>query len=215
MVTPPQLIKAVSTMTGISLATVTDLDRWLVKGDLRPVGGRGLNAARMGPQDAARLLTAVLASPQSNEAAKTVLRYAQTRSDKTRSTKGLFESIGLDELTGLPARHSFIDGLAALIGSATSGSFAKLLSTTSSKPGPKIEVVALTSGTFGRIRISDQPNKPIASVEYVLSTEPGVAGKGRAPHSGRLEKPTVGDLRESRRISERTIFGIGRLLATG
>jgi hypothetical protein len=128
----------------------------------------------------------------------------------------LFESIGLDELAGLPARHSFIDGLTALIGSATSGSLAKLLSTTSSNPGPEIEVVALTSGTFGRIKISDLPNRPIASVEYVLSpSEPGMARKARAAHSRRLEKPTVGDLQEYRRISERTILGIGRLLATG
>src|ERR1019366_7406845 len=121
MATPPDLVKAVSTATGLPLATVTDLDRRLMTRGLRSKGGRGPNAAQMTPLDAARLLTAVLASPQSNEGAEAVLRYEHTQPDTDRSNKGLFGKIGLDDLAGLPPEHGFVEGLAALITSAANG----------------------------------------------------------------------------------------------
>src|ERR1700751_3611932 len=118
MATPPELTQTVSEATGVALATVVDMDRRLVKAKLRPKGGRGLNAARMTELDAARLLTAVLASPQSNRAAEAVLRYERTKSDQARSSEKLFAQTGLEDLTSLPASHSFVDGLNALISSA-------------------------------------------------------------------------------------------------
>jgi hypothetical protein len=54
MASPAQLTKTVSTATGVSLATVVDLDRRLVKAEMRTKGGRGFNAACMTPLDAAR-----------------------------------------------------------------------------------------------------------------------------------------------------------------
>lgn len=198
MPTPPQLVEALSAITGVSLPTVVDIDRKLAKANLRPVGGRGLHAARMSPGDAARLLTAVLASPQSNEAAEAVLRYTQTRPDKARSSKGLFGDIGLEDLGALTSKHSFIDALAALIASFSHGSLA--IFAEGSAAMPRIEVYAFTHAIRGRIRISGLPKGLTANVEYVPT-----AGKTQGSNN------THGDLEQSRRMTERTIEAIADL----
>ena len=208
MTTPPDLIKAVSETTGLTLGTVTDLDRWLVRGNLRPVGGRGPHAAKMGPLEAARLLTAVLASPQSNAAAEAVLRYERTRPDRDRSNKDLFGDIGLDDLAELPQHHGFVEGLAALITSAASGSLARLMAETKTAKAPRLEVFAFTQATHGRIRISGLPNGVTANVEYVPAARKGRIGRARDTKG---ENP--GDLEQSRRITESTIFAVAKLFA--
>src|SRR5579862_6418569 len=106
------------------LPTIVDIDRKLVTGKLRTKGGRGFNVARMTPLDAARLLTAVLGSPQANAAAESVARYAHTQTDQTRSSDKLFGAAKLRDLAALPSRHSFIEALAALIASVATGSLA-------------------------------------------------------------------------------------------
>jgi hypothetical protein len=200
MATPPELMQAVSEATGVALPTVVDMDRRLVKAKLRTKGGRGLNAARMTALDAARLLTAVLASPQSNRAAEAVQRHAQTKPDKARSSEKLFAVAGLEDLAGLPVSHSFEQGLAALIASAAMGSLAKF----PPRSFPHIEVFAFTQATHGRIRISDLPGGITASVEYVARS----SGEGT-----RGGKAASGDLEQSRRITERTILPVARLFA--
>jgi hypothetical protein len=201
-----ELIKAISDVTGLAQGTVFDLDRRLVKGNLRPVGGRGPNAARMGPLEAARLLTAVLASPQLKEAAEAVLRYAQTRPDKAQSSEDLFEATGLAELTTLPARHGFVEALAALIASCANGSLAKL--TAGGKQKLQIEALAFTRATHGRLRISGL-GRPAASVEYLLAGN----GTSRSSKVGKRSMEQAGDLEESRRITERTILSVAELFA--
>jgi hypothetical protein len=52
---------------------------------------------------------------------------AQTRPDKARSSPKLFAEIALEDLAALPANHSFVDGLNALIASAAMGSLARLI----------------------------------------------------------------------------------------
>jgi hypothetical protein len=209
MASPAELMKTVSTATGVSLTTVVDLDRRLIKAKLRTKGGRGFNAACMTPLDAARLLTAVLASPQANEAAEAVERYIDTQVDKQRSSEKLFAAAEIGELTALPARHSFVDGLAALIASASTGALARLIAA-ESRWIPRLEVFAFTQAVRGRIRIAGLPNGLTANVEYV----PGAAGI----RSGRTRKPgdanANGDLEQSRRVTERTILPIAKLLAT-
>ena len=206
MATSPDLIKTASAATGLPLATVTDLDRRLAIAGLRSKGGRGPNAAKMTPLDAARLLTAVLASPQSNEAAEAVMRYEHTQPDTDRSNKGLFGKIGLDDLAALPAEHGFVDGLAALITSAASGSLARLMTGTKGAKAPHLEVFAFTQATRGRIRISGLPNGVTANVEYLPASRRGKTGRGR---DAKGEHP--GDLEQSRRITERTIYAVARL----
>jgi hypothetical protein len=207
MATPSELVRAISETTGVALATVVDMDRRLVKAKLRTKGGRGLNAARMTALDAARLLTAVLASPQSNAAAEAVLRYEHTRPDRDRSNKALFGNIGLDDLTALPAGHGFVEGLAALITSAARGSLARLMAGRDVK-APRLEVFAFAGATSGRIRISGLPNGTTASVEYVPAARKGGAGKARDARG-----QNRGDLEQSRRITEQTVLSIAELFA--
>jgi hypothetical protein len=199
MATPAQLMQTLSDATGVPLATIVDLDRKLVKAGLRTKGGRGFNAPQMKPLDAARLLTAVLASPQSNEAASSVERYMQTRVDKERSSETLFAATGLDGLAVLPARHSFVEALAVLIASAANGALAELKVESGSEPF--IEVFAFTLATRGRIRIAGLPNQRTASIEYIPAPKSGA--KGGAP---------LGDLEQSRRITAHTIFAVAELL---
>jgi hypothetical protein len=197
MATAPELTQAVSNATGVALATVVDMDRRLVKAKLRTKGGRGLNAAHMTTLDAARLLTAILASSQANAAAEAVLRYTQTRPDKSRSSEGFFQGEGLEDVAVNPARHSFVDGLACLIASVAGGGLAKLMA---SGRQPHIEVIAFTRATHGRIRVSELPHGVTCHVEYV------------ARSSGSAKGHTVaGDLEQSSRITERTIFPIAKL----
>jgi hypothetical protein len=211
MATPAQLVSAISLATGVPLATMVDIDRKLVKGNLRTKGGRGFNAARMTALDAARLLTAVLASPQANASVDAVERYTQTRIDKRRSDAETLGGTGLDDLA-LPARHSFVDALAAVISSAATGSLAKQLAAAGGGAIPGIEIFAFTRATRGRIRITDLPNGETVSVEYAAIP---VKAKSSQPDKGRrhVEENASGDLEQSRRITERTILAIAKLLS--
>ena len=74
-------------------ATVTDIDRKLVIGGLRSKGGRGFHAARVTPLDAARLLTAILASAQANLAVGAVDRYARTQVDRAIECENFAASV--------------------------------------------------------------------------------------------------------------------------
>ena len=205
MASPAQLVQTLSDATGVPLPTIVDIDRRLAKAGLRTMGGRGLSVARMNALDAARLLTAVLASPQANASAAAVERYTQTRADKKRSSEGYFQPTGLADLAALPARHGFVDGLAALIASAANGALAKLIAALEDGPTPHIEVFAFTRATYGRIRFSGLPNGLTANVEY-LPAVPKAQGAQISDDSG-------GDLEQSRRVTEQTILSIADLLA--
>ncbi len=216
MATPAQLVSAISLATGVPLATMVDIDRKLVKGNLRTKGGRGFNAARMTPLDAARLLTAVLASPQANASVEAVQRYTETRMDnKYRSSAKAFGAANLDDLAALPGRHSFVDALAAVIASVATGSLAKKIAAAGDGAIPSIEVFAFTRATRGRIRIGGLPNGQTANVEYAAIP---VTAKSTRPDKGRrghVADDASGDLEQSRRVTERTILSIARILAEG
>jgi len=199
MASPADLVEELSRLTGLPHATVVDIDRRLVIGGLRAKAGRGRNAARMTPLDAARLLTAILASPQANTSVEAVERYTQTVVDRTRSTDRLYEATGHAELTKLPARHDFVAALEALITAMMDAR----RTATHPDHAPQIEVFAFTRATQGRVRLSGLANSLTVSVEY----RPAEAGRrGRAEAS-------AGDLEQSRRITGRTILGLAQLLA--
>lgn len=212
MASPAQLVQTISSVTGVPLATVVDIDRKLVKAKLRSKGGRGFNAARMTPLDAARLLVAVLGSAQANTAAEAVLRYSLTAADTEWSSRNLIAAAPLDDLAALPPRHSFVDAIAALIASAATGSLA---SKVGDAEAPIIEVFAFTRATRGRIRIAGLPSGVTASVEYVPVAAGAKAGPAKKIGRSRmaLMEDSTGDLEQSRRITERTIFPIAELLA--
>jgi hypothetical protein len=215
MASPAQLVSAISLATGVPLATMVDIDRKLVKGNLRTKGGRGFNAARMTPLDAARLLTAVLASPQANASVEAVQRYTETRMDKDRSSEKGFGAADLDDLAALPARHNFVDALAAVIASVATGSLAKKIVAAGDGAIPSIEIFAFTRATRGRIRIGGLPSGQTASVEYAAIP---VTAKSARPDKSRrrqVAENASGDLEQSRRITERTILSIARILGEG
>ena len=184
-----------------------------MKGELRTKGGRGLNAAHMTPLDAARLLTAILASPQANTSVEAVERYSQTHSDKTRSSDTSFGAVRLDDLAALPARHSFVDALEALIASASTGSLAKLMTNSKDAWVPHIEVFAFTRATRGRIRIAGLPKGLTVSLEYVSAPGEGKQLRGKKTSRKREADETAGDLEQSRRVTEQTILAVAKLLA--
>jgi hypothetical protein len=214
MANPAQLVRRVSDITGVSLATVTDLDRRLVAASLRSKGGRGLHAAQITPVDAARLLTAILGSAQANLAAGAVDRYARTQVDRTRSSEKIFAGSGLADLASLPARHGFVEGLERLITSAADGALAQLIEKAEQQfAPPSIEIFAFTQATYARIRLTGLPSGMVANVEYVPARTPRgrpskIAGRGIA---GANE--IAGDLEQSRRITERTILAVADLFA--
>jgi hypothetical protein len=215
MAGPAQLVDMVSSTTGIPRATIVDIDRRLVKANLRAKGGRGLHAARMTSIDAARLITALLASSQANASVEAVERYARTRVDPARSSDGGYRAAALDDLMSLPAEHNFVAALAALIEGAARGALAALISKGGDEGAPRIEVFAFTRATHGRIRVSGLLNKMTASVEYLPAPPARTAGRGRKAATRRAssaEEP-LGDLEQSRRITEHTILAVARLLA--
>ena len=215
MASPAELVRTVSSATGVPLPTLVDIDRRLVKGKLRTKAGRGFNAAQMTALDAAKLLTAVLASPQANAAVEAVARYTQTHVDKTRSSDQVFGTANLDDLAALPARHSFVDALAALIASASTGSLARLIAASKDGWVPHIEVFAFTQAIRGRIRIAALPNGLTASVEYLPAPAAIKPGRARKIGTSRiaLADDGAGDLEQSRRVTEITILSVAGLLA--
>jgi hypothetical protein len=77
---------------------------------------------------------------------------------------------------------------------------------------PFIEIFAFTQATYGRIRLAGLPNRMTVNVEY----RPTGELKGRRPKMGRgisgLNE-AAGDLEQSRRVTERTIRAVAKLLA--
>ena len=212
MATPAQLMKVVSDATGVTLATIVDIDRRLVKGKLRTKHGRGLHAAQMTPLDSARLLTAVLASAQANASVEAVERYTQTRVDKARSSERLFGRIKIEDLNALPASHSFVDGLATLIASASTGALAKLLYESPVRWLPRIEVFAFTGAARGRIRIAEMRDGGAAIVEYIPAPTEAKQARGKKTRHGRDAGESAGDLEQSRRVTEQTILMVAEVL---
>jgi hypothetical protein len=127
----------------------------------------------------------------------------------------LFGTASLDDLAALPARHGFIDALTALIASASTGSLAKLIVVPKDSLVPHIEVFAFMRAIRGKIRIAGLPNGLTASVEYVsglASIKPESAKTVvRCRDAGADEN--VGDLEQSRLVTEHTILPIAALLA--
>jgi hypothetical protein len=215
MAAPTQLVQTISFLTGVPLATIVEVDRLLMRGNLRTKSGRGLSVARVTPLDAARLLTAILASPQANESVEAVERYAKTQLDNTQSNDKAFVTAKLNDLADLPARHSFVDALAALITSASTGSLARLIAKSDDNGMPHMEVFAFTRATRGRLRIAGLPHGRTAVLEYVAAHAEMKSVRGKS--GGRKRKASIaetdGDLEQSRRLTERTIVPIAKLLA--
>lgn len=124
MATPAQLVKVVSDALGIPERTVIIHDRNLAKAKLRAVGGRGTGAAQMTARDAAHLLLAAAGSLAVKDSTKTIQRPGHY---VTRRDTWNLSFLPVPELVALPAGHTFLDALAALISAGVSGSFSQVV----------------------------------------------------------------------------------------
>ena len=215
MATPAQLVQTISSLTGVPLATIVEADRKLMRADLRTKGGRGLSVVQVTPQDAARILTVVLASPRGNESVEAVERYARTKLDTAQSNYKAFFTTKLDDLAEPSALESFVDALAALIGSASSGSLARLMENSDDGCMPSMEAFAFTRATRGRLRIAGLPHGRTTILEYVSAHADMKSSRGGSRKRKRSIVERGGDLEQSRRLTERTILPIAKLLAHG
>lgn len=132
VMTPGQLVRAMSIALDVPEETVVQHDRNLVVAGLRTKGGRGRSAAEVTPVDAARLLVATLASIRTKDSTGAVEQFERSifePPDKPNYT--LFRGIKLHydgendvgqfdpTIMGLPLKHNFVEGVAALIADAS------------------------------------------------------------------------------------------------
>jgi hypothetical protein len=103
-----------------------------------------------------------------------------------------------------PPGADFVDALAGLIASATTGSLARQMVAAGGSAMPSIEIFAFTRATRGRIRIAGLPNGQTASVEYAAIP---VTAKSDRPDKNRRRQvadDTSGDLEQSRTHTTKT-----------
>jgi hypothetical protein len=137
--TPGQSIHAVAIATNSPEEVVFQHDRNLVKAGLRTKGGRGRSAPKVTPLDAARLLVATLGSIRTKDSVATVRafegaiflpprilggRIAEERADGRHHPDDPILRYDAEALSGLAImdlreEHNFIEGVAALIASAS------------------------------------------------------------------------------------------------
>lgn len=140
MATPGELVKVIAAATGEDEVSVTQFDRDLMAAGLRSKSGRGRSAAKVTPQDAARLFTALLGSHRIKDGVETVQRYMQTQEHRAHwaqhwpadkqggmGPENVWEKYGIPQLTALPPDHNFVDALTVLITLASEGILIKEL----------------------------------------------------------------------------------------
>jgi hypothetical protein len=194
MATPGELAKVAAAVLGLPEVQVLSTHRALRQADLVSKHGRGLAAAKMTPTDAAMLLVALLGSNQIVNSAATIRRYEKA-TPFHESTKTLFEHVRIPALANLPADHSFLNALTALIAASTDGTL--LAGLHLMYPWNSIEVTVQSPPTIADIRI--------------LGPERGTSASIRYSASGAIERS--GDLDEYRRVSAKTIIYLGAALA--
>lgn len=203
MPTPGSFTRELAALMGVAEKTVALYDRTLRTAGLRVKSGRGRGASAVTVRDAAHLLISILGSEAVKDAADAVLRYDATRPQQPGSGTDLYGETGIHELKALPREHSFVDAVEALVASAAKGSLADAVE--ASQTAPVIDIAALSPGTVGDIRLAGLPSGITVNVRY-LKPVPSEKRKGSQPGVQR-------DLEQYRRISERTVFGIGAILA--
>lgn len=201
MPSPGAFTRDLAAIMGMAEKTVALYDRTLRTAGLRAKSGRGRGATAVTMRDAAHLLTSILGSDAVKDAAEAVIRYDATRPQQPGTGAALYQKTGITELKALPREHSFVDAVEALITSAATGSIAE-----TPDAAPLIDIAALSPGTIGDIRIAGLPSGVTVNVRYLTPAEPTGKRKNAIAAPKR-------DLEQYRRISERTVLGIGALLA--
>lgn len=226
MATPGELVHVLAGALGVPEATLVVHDRNLLSAGLRTKKGRGRGAPSVTARDLAHLLTALLGSSQVKDSIASVRRYSDTRPYAAQSSAGLFSRTGIDELAKLPAGHSFIDALEALLVAASSGSMATALGARARKlktdrmsVAPQIKVAVLTPGTSAEIRIAGLRKGVTASVTYMHPSpwdRPGARQPGKREMEAWEERAkrhrAETDLEQYRQITQKTILSAAEAL---
>lgn len=118
MASSTELVEAIARSLVIPAPTVALHFRNLREAGHIETAGRGRNATKMKPCDAAYLLLATIGSRNVKDSADLVVRPGSLVSDSGVWTTNF---IAIPQLNALPADHSFVEALTALIESAASG----------------------------------------------------------------------------------------------
>lgn len=218
MANPGMMTGGIAKLLGMSEVYMAAFDRELAKGGLRAKNGRGSSAAKMGSEDAAHALLAVLSGGQAKDAVRNARLYGQLYASFHRITEqtavGLLTSfdykapsstagLGLKTVEQLPPGHSVFEMLDGLIWSAKSGELERAVGTraaSSSRNGLR------SSGSW-EIEVRVMSPEPI--VEVAIGCDDQTV---TYLYQQRDAKPGNGDLRREMRITHETILGIGQLL---
>jgi hypothetical protein len=214
MATPGQLVQAMATALGISVATVTQYDRQLAENGLRSKRGRGTSAAAVTARDAANLLIAVAGSPLGGPAVKEAVRtceaYGSLKALQRASWRlDKFPKFGLPTMASLPAAHSLREALSVLIDGVEKGEIFQIpdregpltadfcFGVRFEGPEPWAEILA--DGSIGE-------QKPSLTARLVYTSAEVAKGI-------RKRRPARGDLHQTRYISFATIRALGSLIS--
>ena len=117
------LITALTGIFGETESAVREYARRLREAGLIATGQSGrYGGAPMTPQDAAILLTALMASNHAAHAPEAAKHYIRTRPMELAGKSQDYSGVLLRGLASLPAEHNFLDALAAIIGASADGS---------------------------------------------------------------------------------------------
>jgi hypothetical protein len=219
MASPGELVRTFSELFGIAEPTIVLHDRNLVVAGMRSKSGRGNSAARMTARDAAHLLVAVLGSSHVKDSAETVRRYWEASFRKDGS--GYDEST-ITALRDLPHDHSFVDAVEALFAAAADGSLERAMYNSIGEFGfpPLIEITVQTPGELGDISIRGGDTSGHGRyclpgpLEYYQTSSLTIEDVDAFNEKFKDRFP-VSDLVQYRKVTAKTIIGIGRLLRSG
>ena len=222
MATASEMIRVMADVTGVPEKTLVVLDRHLVAAKLRTSGARGRNAPAVTARDVAHLLTALLASPQLTDAPSSVQAYAATVPHRALTSEGGYAPVGIPELSALPAAHSFVDALEALIRAGQNGGLRAAASShvkdAIDEAPPRLEITVLAPATVGRIRIAALTNGRTANITYAVDN-PWNATDEPPPKAlkrwAAQQTEPGGDFERSGRITEKTVMRLAQLLRSG
>lgn len=213
MASPKELVSVVADITGLEEGTVILHDRNLLLAGLRSPGMRGRGVSRVNAQDAAHLLIAVIAAHSVKDSARAVQRHGQMRLDERWSLPFL----PIPELKALPAGHTLVDAVTALIESGISGSLPAAAAQAcgeeqdlagDGKVGIEIKVTARNPAPGPRIRIALLDPEEAETHQYNKS---GVGSGLAAAYSATYEELHA-DLTAEQSFSHRSIMRVAELL---
>lgn len=213
MASPKELVGVVADVTGLPDGTIIQHDRNLSLAGLRSVGGRGRAVAQVTAQDAAHLLIAIIAAHSVKDSARAVQRHGQMRLAGTWDLAFL----PIPELIALPAGHTLVEAVTALIEAGITGSLQAAVAQACGEDqdlandlnaGVEIKVIALNPAPTSKILIRLVETDQVEERSY---DKPRV-GRGLSNAYNATPEEILADLRGQFHIGHRSIMRVAELL---